>query len=302
FFRNNGYYTGAAMNNVFFLDYTGVGIDLGFHEIIQIGRDIEDTERITDEAIAFIKRNREKAFFLHINWNTPHGSYVPPTSVMRKLREENKANNFQALHPNAQRYLGEIRFTDDEIGKFIDALKKEKLYDESVIIITSDHGEVLNDYHDSANNPNGGTIFGHGESLFDEELNVPFLIKYPVSIRQKIKNNLVAGQSSLLSFLPTLAGLVGFPDQEKGWKGKDYSQYIFGKTGEIKEDVIYSEGRLSESIRTENFKYIRKYPGFVPANNSAESKFSGKREELYDLDCICERILNSEPFEEGILF
>ncbi|NUM40869.1 MAG: sulfatase [Leptospiraceae bacterium] len=275
--RNNGYYTAAIMNNVFFLDYTGVGVDLGFHEIFQIGKEVKDTKKIIDEAIEFSEKNKNRNYFLHLNLNTPHTPYLPPKRILENLKENSPSSQFSKLHEYEKKYLGEIRYADEELGRLFSYLKQIHQFDDSFIVVTSDHGELLNEYHDSKNHSNGGVRFGHGESLFDEELNVPYLIKLPKDIQSIAKVKQIPDQVSLLSFAPTVLSLAKIHYDKEKWKGKDYSEFILYEKDFPKEEVILSEGRLSEAIRTNQFKYVRRYPGYY-----SNKKISSHIEQLYD--------------------
>jgi phosphoglycerol transferase MdoB-like AlkP superfamily enzyme len=115
------------MNNVFLMDYTGVGVDLGFHELHQIGKDIVDTEVITNESLEFIKSPPRQPFFLHINYNTPHGSYSPPEHSIFEIKQNSNSKDLASLNPIVLRYFGEVRFTDEQVGKIIEQLKKRNM-------------------------------------------------------------------------------------------------------------------------------------------------------------------------------
>ncbi|MCB1192156.1 MAG: sulfatase [Leptospiraceae bacterium] len=279
--QDKGYFTASIMNNVFLLEYTGVGVDLGFQELVQIGKDIDDTPQITEDSISFLHNNRNKQFFLHINYNTPHGSYSPPLAILKQLRKESK--NHTHLEPFLFQYYGEIRYTDQEIGLVLDAIKQLDLYDDSFIIITSDHGELFGDHHTYESNGITGAKYGHGETHYDEELMIPLIIKPPKFLSKHIQRNKIPYQSSLVSLLPTMLGFLSIPYNPKDYKGVDYSNCILN--AEIKcpvEKVIYSEGRQSESIRTPQFKYIRRFPGY--SNYHIERALEpNELEELYDM-------------------
>ena len=67
------------------------------------------------------------------------------------------------------RYEGEVRFTDDQLKEVFKELKDQGLYDKSLIVLTSDHGEEFWEHNK----------FGHGHSYHNEVINVPLIIKYP---------------------------------------------------------------------------------------------------------------------------
>ncbi|MCB1143173.1 MAG: sulfatase [Leptospiraceae bacterium] len=279
--REKGYYTESIMNNVFLLDYTGVGIDLGFHELSQIGKDIVDTEVITEESLSFLKNLPSSPFFLHINYNTPHGSYSPPESISKILESESSVS-YSGVHPIIKRYYGEVRYTDVQVGKIIEQLKNQNLYDNTFIILTADHGDLFDEKHTFASNGVFGSRWGHGETHYDEEIRVPLLIKPPTAIQSLIKNRKIRTASSSVSIVPTLLALMGVENTKSGKKGKDYSPLIL-ENKEVKEDFIYTEGRLSESFRTDDFKYVRRYPGFTNYLLGGAIPSSEKMEEIFDL-------------------
>ena len=112
---------------------------------------------------------------------------------------------------------------------------------------------------------------------------IPLIIKPPKFLSKHIQRNKIPYQSSLVSLLPTMLGFLSIPYNPKDYKGVDYSNCILN--AEIKcpvEKVIYSEGRQSESIRTPQFKYIRRFPGY--SNYHIERALEpNELEELYDM-------------------
>jgi arylsulfatase A-like enzyme len=282
--RKNGYYTASIMNNVFLMDYTGVGVDLGFHELHQIGKDIVDTEVITNESLEFIKSPPRQPFFLHINYNTPHGSYSPPEHSIFEIKQNSNAKDIASLNPIVLRYFGEVRFTDEQVGKIIEQLKKRNMYDNSMIIITADHGDLFDEKHTFSQNGIYGTRWGHGETHYDEEIGVPFIIKPPRTVINYVSKKIFYSPSSTVSLTPTILGFLGLESQiHPDSKGIDYSKHIIEGTEPINETTVYTEGRLSESIRTSKFKYIRRYPGFTNYLLNGAIPSNDNLEELYDL-------------------
>lgn len=308
-FREAGYFSKTIMNNVFFLDYTTVGLDLGFHNSFQVGMDIVDTEVLTNHAIQFVNESKDKPYFLHFNLNTPHASYSPPPEDMVAVRSVVPTEVFYKYESPVQRYLGEMHYTDREIGRLVEALKKQGTYDETMIIVTGDHGELFSAHHDYSYHFIMQTRFGHGETHYDEEINVPYFIKLPKSIQESLGSDLakkadggqirIPGQSSLLSLAPTILGFLDLLPKESSYRGADYSSCIRKADVCPKESFIYTEGRMSESVRTENYKYIRRYPGFTTVRRTAAGEPHTMAEELYDLKKDPEEKNNLSPLPEG---
>ncbi len=104
-------------------------------------------------------------------------------------------------------YEGELRWMDGELGTFLDWLKREGHYENTVILLTADHGIELGD--------RGG--FGAGETLYDELLQVPLVLKLPGG---ELAGSRVPWQVRTLDVAPTLTGIVGRLGSPI-WQGKD---------------------------------------------------------------------------------
>lgn len=95
-------------------------------------------------------------------------------------------------------YDGAVAYTDFQIGRFLDALRERGLYDDSAILVTADHEEEFWEH--------GG--FFHGQSLYDELLRVPMIIKLPGS---QGSGKRVLEPVGLIDLVPTVADLVRYP-------------------------------------------------------------------------------------------
>ncbi len=92
-------------------------------------------------------------------------------------------------------YDSEVRQSDFYFGKFLDLLKEKNLYDNSLIILTADHGEALFEH---------GT-FGHGQSLYQTELRVPLIIHFPGS---QYAGKRITGNTRHIDLFPTILDLI----------------------------------------------------------------------------------------------
>ena len=107
----------------------------------------------------------------------------------------------------ALRYEREVRAVDRAVGEFLDELRGRGLYDDALIVFTSDHGEALGER----------AFVGHGEHLFDELLRVPLVIKAPAS--HPLADDLSEVRARMvrsIDLAPTIlefAGLPALPNQ-----------------------------------------------------------------------------------------
>jgi arylsulfatase A-like enzyme len=291
FLREKKYHTMSIMNNVFLLDYTGIGVDIGFHELVQIGKDNDDTKKITEESIQFLERDFQNPFFLHINYNTPHGPYTPPNEYLESLKSSANIDAWKKENPIIKRYLAEVHFADQQIGIIIEKLKERNLYDNTIIAITSDHGELFSDHHTISVNGVNGVKYGHGVTHYEEEIHLPFILKPHSKLKEKLIRKRIDTQFSLISLFPSILGLSNIPYENFKFRGKDFSKYILGEE-EIQEEFIYTEGRLSESIRKNKYKYIRRYPFYSSSELTGRVLMGKELEEIYDLTVDPEEKIN----------
>lgn len=88
---------------------------------------------------------------------------------MKAILEGTKEIEPQFYEALLTRYDEELAFCDTNFGKFIDELKQLDLYDQSLIVVTSDHGEALGEHN----------FFGHRSALYEEIIKIPLIIKFP---------------------------------------------------------------------------------------------------------------------------
>lgn len=139
---------------------------------VEAGGAYQDAERVNEEVVGWLNEetDSETPWFLFVGYMDPHDPYFP--------HPYNGTGYSRAAHPNpsaeeADRlralYDGEITYWDQQFGQLISELKSRGLYDDMMIVVTSDHGEEFAEH--------GG--FWHGTTLYDEQLHVPLFVKLP---------------------------------------------------------------------------------------------------------------------------
>ena len=151
-------------------------------------------------------------------------------------------------------YDQEINYLDGEIGDLIKFLKRERLYDESVICLTADHGDEFLEH-------NGGS---HSQKLYNELLHIPLLIKNSAQDKTETINKKV----SLIDLSPTLCDLAKL-NKPLTFKGKnlfgDLKPLIFHQTSSKKKGIkyyVFGFDRLEQckiGCQSEEWKYIIDY-------------------------------------------
>ena len=250
--KDKGYITRSIGNNAFIIEYTGIGVDLNFDEVSEYQSPVEDTVDITAEAVEWLERNASRRFFLFVNYNAPHNAYIPPPEYLGPLRKK-----FPSMHPWFRAYLGEVAYTDDYLGRLVNALKRLKLYENTIIVLAADHGEIFSPDKETRPYTDVRARFSHGQTQYDEELRVPLIIKPRAGSRYRGAR--VDTQVRNMDIAPTILDLIGL-DGESAFKGSSILPILDGK--ERGERPVYSEGRMMYSVRAGGFKYAERFYGF----------------------------------------
>ncbi len=223
-------------------------------------KDQISTEDLTNEAVSWLHKNSSKNFFLWIHYLDPHTPYEPPEAFLPPGPKPfsadlgNQKKFPQSVFSPAQKewvkelYRAEARYVDDNVGKLIVELRTLGLYDSSLIVLTSDHGEEFWEH--------GGVI--HSHTLFEELLHVPLMIKLPGAG----KPAQIDPPVSLESIYPTILELSGIsydPARLSAsslvplWTGAPYEQ---APLLAYREELPYSPPS-SISVLFSGFKYMR---------------------------------------------
>jgi arylsulfatase A-like enzyme len=250
--KMRGYETASIGNNAFIIDYTGIGVDLDFDYLSEYQRQWEDTIDITEEVIGWLNANRGRKFFLFINLNAPHTAYIPPEKYRREVNAR-----LGGLQHVFRFYCGEVLFTDDYIGRVAGELKRLGLYDNTIIVLTGDHGEVFNPVHEMSPYTDKRARYSHGQTQYDEELRAPLIIKPPAGFGGE--GRVLRTQVRNIDIVPTLFEIMGLAASPH-FQGKSLVPVVEGR--EKTDRMVYSEGRMMYSVRGGGFKYIEKFYGF----------------------------------------
>jgi arylsulfatase A-like enzyme len=214
-------------------DFT-VGVEPWIHEHIT-------NLKMTELATEWLKKHSQEDFFLFLHYFDCHAPYNPPAQYARRFDPEytGRANGVSepldnqkgmmsrsaARHAMAL-YDGEIAFTDEHVSKILQLLKDLRLSEKTLVIVLSDHGEAFLEH---------GEIL-HGNSLYEEEIHVPLIMRLPGVIPAGKR---IAGNVSHVDLMPTTLGLlqVKAPSQ---LQGIDLSPTILSDKP-VPERLIYSE-------------------------------------------------------------
>jgi arylsulfatase A-like enzyme len=173
--------------------------------------------------LEWLDHTRGKPFFAMLNFYDAHGPYLPPPPFDRRFSAEGRDRNLSPLHrfiarpsrtmPPADmvegemaQYDGALAYLDQELGRLLEALQTRGVLDNTIIVITADHGEEFGEHG----------VFDHGNSLYRPAVHVPLLIVAPGMVPP---SRHVAQEVSLRNIAHTLTDLAapGIPSPFPGF-------------------------------------------------------------------------------------
>ncbi len=202
------------------------------------------TDYFTTQAIEFINRHKEGPFCCMLCFPDPHSANLvrPPYDTMySRIRFKEPAtaltdttgrpawshgNNLKADQPeDMAQYFGMIKCIDDNVGRILDALKGAGILDNTIIIFTSDHGDMCRQHG----------LINKGVPL-DDSSRVPFIISYPAGMRQGIR---IENVMSVTDFTPSLLSFCNIRPTTQ-YDGRDLSLLWKGeKLPEKYKDIVF---------------------------------------------------------------
>jgi arylsulfatase A-like enzyme len=193
--HQNGYHTAAFVGSLILdpLNGTAPGFDRGFDvydagfRLKRRGADRYKTverrgEVVVDHAITALRKRPPGPFFVWVHLYDAHDPYEPPEPYKTKFA--------------SQPYDGEIAYADACVGKLLDWLRAQGIFDKTLIAVMADHGESLGAHGENT----------HGVFLYDETIHVPLLIKLP---KNRDAGKAVDTRVGLVDIAPTLLSVAG---------------------------------------------------------------------------------------------
>jgi choline-sulfatase len=265
-FQQAGYAT-AAVVSAFVLDRSwGLARGFGFYDDAFSAETFEKKEiSLVDRragesvahAITWLKKTPRRPFFLWLHLYDPHSPYDAPEPFRSEYRS----------HP----YDGEIAYADHELGKLMFWLKQNHLYDSSLIVAVSDHGESLGEHGEDE----------HGFFLYNATVHVPLIVKLPAG------SGIMAGRRrepvETVAVAPTLLQLAGVTDSSDSIHAQFQSQALLPGKLVPNQGGSNAAGDLAYS---ETFYPFSSF-GWSPLHAIESERFhfiEAPKPELYDLE------------------
>lgn len=194
---NQGYATGAAVGSFpliarfgldqgfgFYDDQMNVGTTdpFGFEKVKKSALFFDERKaaRVNEALLPWLEEVDDQPFFAWFHYFDPHHPHEPPPP-------------YNQLYPD-NLYLGEIAYSDEQLGQIVAALKNKGVYDNTIFVFTSDHGEGLGEHNEST----------HSLLCYNGTLHVPLIIKMPGGANDRK----IAQRVGTVDIFPTLLDIL----------------------------------------------------------------------------------------------
>lgn len=226
-----------------------------------------DATAQTEEAEAYIRAHRREPFLLVLSWGPPHNPYDTAPERFRKLFRPGDLRLRPNVPPEAEQaarrdlagYYAHCAALDECVGRIVRALRDNGLADETILVFTSDHGDMLG---------------SHGEQRkqrpWDESVLVPFVIRWPTGLARA--GTRLSAPLGTPDIMPTLLGLCRI-DPPATVEGENRTAWLRGRQPDADRAALIAcvapfgewtraaGGREYRGIRTQRYTYVRTLAG-----------------------------------------
>lgn len=246
------------------------GFERGFDLYESDSGDVDHVifEQTIDKSLRWLSENHKK-FFLFLHSYETHSPFTPREDLLQKIGgdsytgrlprkiDRNLMKEIWSLCPDKRLspqdvqhlkmcYLAEIQSADMAFGRFVGELKRRGVYDNSMIVFTSDHGIEFGEH---------GAMMQHGTSLYEESIRAPLAMKLPYS---QFGGHIVNSPTSSIDLLPTISQVLNIPTY-RSYFGRDIireAQRLSFEMGVISESPVCGCEKRVVSFKRNDHKLI----------------------------------------------
>ncbi len=222
---------------------------------------------IMDEAMTFIRANKDRPFFCYLPITPPHGMYdIPANDPAWALYRNDEWVKDPDVPQDAKNYAAMVTMVDRNVGQVLDLLQELGLEDNTIVFFTGDNGgqdrfrseRYRRGYFGPNVNPRTGLAFRGGKgSLYEGGLRIPFIVRWPGRIASGRVSDLLFYQPDVL---PTLAELTG-ARPPAGIDGLSILPELLGPEAtnrrQQRHQALYWEHRSQVAVRMDHWKAIQ---------------------------------------------
>jgi len=228
------------------------------------------TDVITDDALAFLDGHKDEPFYLSVHYTAPHSPWTGhPQDIVDSYDDcPFKSCPQELAHPwigplgrrglgdreMLKGYFAAVTAMDLNVGRILDKLDALGLSESTLVVFTSDNGFSCG-HHGFWGKGNGTFPL----NMYENSVKVPFLIRHPGRIPA---GRVTEAMMSQYDVMPTLLDHLGLPAvQDETLPGVSFAAVLAGDADEARDEVVvYDEYGPVRMIRTQEWKYVHRYP------------------------------------------
>ena len=196
----------------------------------QAGEHIED--RMGDEAVAFMKRNKDKPFFLNYWQFSVHAPFDAKKELIRKHRKRVNPKDPQ----RSPTYAAMVESLDDNVGKMLDAIDRLGIADRTIVIFFSDNGGNMYNTIDGTTPTSNKPLRGGKATMYEGGVRVPCIVRWPGVVKPGTRS---AAVIQSVDFYPTILEMLSLkPKSKQRFDGISIVPALKGRT--LSRDAIFT--------------------------------------------------------------
>lgn len=184
--QEKGFFTAAISSNPYFGQK--YNYNQGFEQFIELflDNDVVDADEFVEPFKKLLAEKDERPFLIYLHLREPHYPYRMPAPFIGRYQEDisipseaymqemsriyqGKIKDFSDFNRLTDAYDENLTFADHVTGQILDHLRAQDLFDETIVVITSDHGEALGEHK----------LIGHNHILYQEGIHIPLILRVP---------------------------------------------------------------------------------------------------------------------------
>lgn len=205
-----------------------------------------ETEYLTDafgrEAVAFIRKNKARPFFLYLPFNAVHAPLEASEKYLKRVEGINGATR--------RTYAAMTVALDDAVGRVLETLRQEGLEENTLIFFLSDNGGPT-----SQTTSSNAPLRGYKGQVYEGGIRVPFMVQW----KDRLPAGKVFGEPVVsLDIVPTVLAAAGVAAQpEDKLDGVDLWPYLSGRKAGRPHDVLYWRFQAEQAVRSGDWKLVK---------------------------------------------
>lgn len=215
------------------------------------------TDALSAKAVEFVDNNADKPFFLYVAYNAPHMPLQAP--------EEDIARYSHIKNKKRRTYAAMVDVMDRGIGTVVESLKRNGLYENTIIFFMSDNGGPQGQGYSAHNGSDNGEFRGGKGQYYEGGIHIPFMACWPAKIKPGTRYDYPVNTLDVSRTAVELSG--GDPMSSNPMDGVNLIPFVTGENNGAAHEAIYwkeDDGEKWAVLTSDGVKYVQSKPEYTP--------------------------------------